>query len=218
MRRYLYLAIVAATALLTTLPAAAASADTTGVLTYGTAAGPDVAVNDVLTAGLASAAATFYSSATGTTGVSCSQSTFTASVTANPTAPGTAEESLTGQTFDGCTANVPGVTSVGSITLNNLPYISTVSSDGTVTISESSDTTPLKTTIVLNTILGSVTCVYTATSISGVSSNTANTIQFTSQQFTKSSGPGTCFASGFFSATYGPVIDTTQGNAPVFVN
>ena len=100
----------------------------------------------------------------------------------------------------------------------HLPYISTVSSDGTVTISESSDTTPLKTTIVLNTILGSVTCVYTATSISGVSSNTANTIQFTSQQFTKSSGPGTCFASGFFSATYGPVIDTTQGNAPVFVN
>lgn len=96
-----------------------------------------VAVGDVLTASLASGTnATLYSSSTGTSGVSCSASTFTATAADNPASPGTATETLTGHTFDAssCSSNVVGVLGVTSITVDNLPYSTAVGSDGSVTV------------------------------------------------------------------------------------
>ncbi|KOG27883.1 hypothetical protein [Streptomyces resistomycificus] len=215
MRTRSYLTLAAAVAALT-LPAVspAAAADGT-VLTTGGAGGTAVAVGDVLTASLASGTnATLYSSATGTSGVSCGTSQFTATVTDNPAAPGAATESLDAHTFSNCTANVVGVLGVTSITVNNLPYTTTVTSDGTVTVTPASGST-IQTTVVLRTLLGSINCVYQAASLTGKSDNADNSISFTAQQFTKSSGSSLCFANGYFTAKYAPVTD---GSAPVFVN
>ncbi|MEU6099203.1 Tat pathway signal sequence domain protein [Streptomyces flaveolus] len=207
-------AAVAALTLPTALPAAAAD---TPVLTTGAVGGTPVAVGDTLTASLASGtSATFYSSATGTSGVSCTASQFTVSVTDNPTAPGTATESLTAHTFDSssCTSNVTGVLGVTGIKVANLPYTTTVSSGGTVAVTPPSGSA-VRTTVTLRTLLGSVNCVYEAPGLSGTASNADNGIAFADQHFTKVSGSGLCFANGYFTATYAPVTD---GGATVFVN
>jgi hypothetical protein len=206
---------VAATAAAVSLPAVApASAADTPVLTTGSLAGTPLAAGDVITAPLADATtATLYSSATGTSGINCASSEFSASVTDNPAAPGTATESLTAHTFGNCTANVVGVLGVTSITVNNLPYNVAASSDGTITVTAA--TGSIQTTVVLRTLLGSITCVYQAPSLTGKASNDDNSITFTNQQFTKSSGSSLCFANGYFTAKYAPV---SSGGAPVFVN
>ncbi|WP_329221921.1 Tat pathway signal sequence domain protein [Streptomyces sp. NBC_01485] len=199
---------VAALSLTAVTPAAAAGA----VLTT---ANGDVAVGDVLNATLATGtAATLYSSATGTSGVSCATSGFNATVTDNPTAPGTATESLTAHSFSGCTANVIGVLGVTSVTVNNMPYIATVGSGNTITVTPASGST-IQTTVVLRTLLGSINCVYQAASLTGTTSNTDNSITFTGQQFAKASGSSLCFANGYFTAKYAPVTD---GGAGVNVN
>ncbi|MGW5672782.1 Tat pathway signal sequence domain protein [Micromonospora sp. NPDC003776] len=211
---------LAAVALLTSLIGAASAAASpssslaSSVLTYGSVGGSAVAVGDVIQAGLASGtSATFYSTTTGTTGVKCAASSFSAKVTSNPTAPGTATESLTAQTFSSCTTNVVGTTGVNSITVNNLPYSTSVTSAGAVTISGS-----IQSTVVLNTLLGPITCVYKTTSLTGSAVNSTNSLVFTNQVLTKSSGPSTCFTTSYFSVRYSPVKDTTQGGSPVYVN
>ncbi|MFE3165617.1 Tat pathway signal sequence domain protein [Streptomyces sp. NPDC059224] len=196
-----------------TVPASADGA----VLTTGSAGGTAVAVGDVLSAPLATGtSATLYSSATGTSGVKCTSSVFTATVTDNPAAPGTATESVSGHTFDAssCSSNVLGVTGVTSITVDNLPYTTTVASDGTLTVTPASGST-IQTTVKLKTLLGSITCVYQAPSLTGTASNTDNSISFTNQAFTKTSGSSLCFAAGYFTAKYAPVTDN---GATVFVN
>ncbi|MFF4590790.1 Tat pathway signal sequence domain protein [Streptomyces sp. NPDC001388] len=198
---------VAGTAVALTLPAVTPASAAGAVLTT---ANGDVAVGDVLNASLAAGtAATLYNSATGTSGISCAASTFSATVTDNPAAPGTATESLTGQTFSNCTSNVLGVTGVTSITVNNLPYTTTVSSDGTVTVTPPSGST-VQTTVVLRTLLGSVTCVYQASGLTGTASNTDNSINFANQAFAKSSGSTLCPSAGYFTAKYAPVTDGTD--------
>ncbi|MFE9959078.1 Tat pathway signal sequence domain protein [Micromonospora sp. NPDC005299] len=218
---------LAALALLSGLVGAApAAADpssslASAVLTYPTPAGTAVAVNDVIQASLKTGTnATFYSSATGTTGVRCAASSFSAKVLGNPTAPGTATESLTAQSFTSCTTNVFGTTGVQSVTVNNLPYATSVTSGGVVTISGTA-TAPIQSTVVLNSLLGPITCVYrTGTnSLTGTAANATNSITFTNQVLTKSSGPSLCFGTAYFSATYSPVRDTSRTGSPaVYVN
>lgn len=221
MRTRPVLALVGAAAALALAAASPASAADTSVLTTGSLAGTPVAVGDVLQAGLASGtAATLYSSATGTSGISCNTSTFTAVAADNPAAPGTAAESVSEHTFatSGCTSNVVGVTGVTSITVNNLPYTTSVSSDGAVTVTPADGST-IQTTVVLRTLLGSINCVYRAPSLTGKASNDDNSITFTAQQFTKFSGSSLCFANGFFTAKYAPVRDISREGSPlVFVN
>ncbi|MFF4687111.1 Tat pathway signal sequence domain protein [Streptomyces sp. NPDC001307] len=217
MRTRSLLALAGTATALALAVAAPASADGGAVLTTGGAGGTAVATGDTLTAPLASGtSATLYSSATGTSGVTCTSSQFTATVTDNPTAPGTATESVTGHTFDSssCTSNVTGVLGVSSITVDNLPYRATVASDGTLTVSPASGST-IQTTVKLRTLLGSITCVYQAASLTGKAGNADNSISFTNQQFTKTSGSSLCFANGYFTARYAPVTD---GGAPVYVN
>ena len=198
---------VAGTAVALTLPAVTPATAAGAVLTT---ANGDVAVGDVLNASLAGGTtATLYSSATGTSGVSCATSAFSATVTDNPTAPGTATESLTAHSFSNCTANVVGVLGVTSITVNNLPYTTSVASDGTVTVTPASGST-IQTTVVLRTLLGSINCVYQAPSLTGTASNADNSITFAAQQFTKSSGSSLCFANGYFTAKYSPVTDAGE--------
>ncbi|MFG1660828.1 Tat pathway signal sequence domain protein [Micromonospora chersina] len=211
---------LAALALLTGLGAApAAAAPSTSlassVLTYGSVGGSAVTVGDVVKASLAGGtSATFYSSTTGTTGVRCAASSFSATVLSNPAAPGTATESLTAQSFTSCTSNVFGTTGVQSVTVNNLPYATSVTSAGVVTISGS-----IQSTVVLNTLLGPTTCVYRTASLTGSAVNSTNSITFTNQVLTKSSGPSTCFTTAYFSARYSPVLDTSKTGSPaVYVN
>ena len=215
-----------ALALLTGLVAATpASADPSAalagnVLTYPTAGGTAVAVNDVIQASLKTGTnATFYNSTSGTTGIKCAASSFSAKVLTNPTAPGTATESLTAQSFGTCTTNVFGTTGVQSIALNNLPYATSVTSAGVVKITGTT-AAPVQSTVVLNSLLGTITCVYrtSTNSLTGAAVNTTNSITFTNQPFTKFSGPSLCFGTAYFSATYSPVRDSTKGNAAVYVN
>ncbi|MCM1977238.1 MULTISPECIES: Tat pathway signal sequence domain protein [Streptomyces] len=214
--RTLFTLVCTAAACALPLAGPASAADDVPVLTTGGTGGTPVAVGDVLTAQLASGTtATLYSSATGTSGVSCTSSQFTATVTDNPAAPGTATESLDAHSFDSssCTSNVLGVRAVNSITVDNLPYTTSVTSDGTVTVAPASGA--VQTTVRLSTLLGTITCVYQAPSLTGTASNDDNSITFTAQQFTKVSGSSLCFANGYFTAKYAPVTD---GGAPVFVN
>lgn len=207
MRSYRYLALAAASALLTVLTTAAPAAAAGNVLTYGSTGGTAVGLEDTLTASLKSGTtANLYSTATGTTGVRCAQSQFEATVTANPTAPGTATESLGTQTFDSCTSNVLGVLGVRRISVDNLPYSTSVTSDRVLTIT-AGPAGPIQTTAVLSTLLGTITCVYQATGnkLVGTANNVDISISLVNQPFTKVSGPGTCFSSGYFTVTYAPV-------------
>ncbi|MFD8152626.1 Tat pathway signal sequence domain protein [Streptomyces sp. NPDC059720] len=195
--------------------AAPASAADTPVLT--TADGAAVQVGAVLDASLAQGtAATFRSSATGTNGISCTSSAFSATVTDNPAAPGTATESLTSHSFatSGCSANVTGVLGVSGITVDNLPYTASVSSGGTLSVTPAAGST-IQSTVKLRTLLGSITCVYQAPALTGTASNADHSISFTNQQFTKVSGSSLCFANAFFTAKYAPV---TTGGSAVTVN
>ncbi|MET7984895.1 MULTISPECIES: Tat pathway signal sequence domain protein [unclassified Streptomyces] len=221
MRTRSLLAAVGVVAALSASAVVPASADDVAVLTTGSAGGTPVAVGDVLVASLASGTnATLYSSSTGTSGVSCSGSTFTAAAADNPASPGTATESVTGQTFtaSSCSSNVIGVLGVTSITVDNLPYSTAVGSDGSVAVTPAAGSS-IQTTVKLRSLLGTLTCVYRAAGLSGTADNTDNSINFTNQQFTKFSGSSLCFANGYFTAKYAPVTDTSQAGSPaVFVN
>jgi len=223
MRKSLSLAAVASATLLVALSGAPAfAADSPAVLTVGSVGGTDAAVGDVINAGLASGTSAVFASAPGgTTGVTCTASSFSATVTDNPVAPAVATESLSVQSFGSCSANVIGVLSVTSVVVDNLPYGTTVdSSTGAVTVTGSA-TAPIQTTIKLRTLLGTITCVYQANNntVSGVAGNADNSITFTAQQFNRVSGPGTCFANGYFTAKYAPVVDTSQAGSPsIYVN
>lgn len=203
--------LVAAAALLT-VGTASATATASSVLTYGSAGGTAVAVGDVL--GASSSKVSITTTSGGSTGVSCSNSSFSATVTGNPTASGTATESLTALSFSNCTTNIIGATGVKSITANGLPYAATVTSSGAVTIKG-----PVNTTAVLSTLLGTVTCNYTASSISGTASNSDNSITFTNQRSTLVSGGSLCPSDAYLTVKYAPVQDKSVSGSPaVFVN
>jgi hypothetical protein len=221
MRKYLYLAGVAGAALCVTFAASAAFADTGGVLTVGGVGGTNVAVGDTVTASLATGTnATFYSTTTGTTGVTCTASSFSSTVTANPPAPGVATETIDAQSFTGCSSNVFGTTGVRSVTLNNLPYqVSVDGTTGAVSVSPGS-AGPIQSTVVITTLLGTITCVYqpVAGALTGAADNATNSISFANQQFNKVTGSSLCLATAYWTATYAPVTDTTQAGGAVFVN
>ncbi|MFI6445940.1 Tat pathway signal sequence domain protein [Kitasatospora sp. NPDC050543] len=226
MRRHRHLAAtvtVAAAFALGAVPASAMPGPVaTPVLTAGGAGGTVVAVGDALAAPLAAnTRATFYSTATSTTGVTCAVSQLSAKVLGNPAAPGTATESLTGLTFGSCTSNVTGVTSVRSLTVGNLPYgIAVDDGPGLPVTLAGGAGGPIQATAALNTWFGTITCVYQLSgAFSGNADNAAHSLAFRNEHFAKSGGSALCPGDGYFSATYGPVADTTQPGSPaVHVN
>jgi hypothetical protein len=221
MRKYLYLAAAIASAALATVSTLPAAAATSSVLTSGSAGGSAVAAGDTLTASLAAGSnATFYSSATSTSGVMCTGSAFSATVDSNPASPGVATESLDSQSFSGCTSNVFGVFGVQSVTVNNLPFATSVDDSANAVTITGTSAAPIQATVILNTLFGSISCVYQAAgdTLTGTASNTSNSITFSNQQFSKVSGSVLCFSSSYFSATYAPVVDSSAGNSAVYVN
>lgn len=216
MRKYLYLAAVAASAVIVALPASSAYA-ASNVLTIGSTGGTAVKTSAVLTSALAKGTSAVFSLSGET--LTCTASKVSATVKTNPAKPGTATESLTAQSFSSCTVNVSGVM-FKSIVVKNLPYPVSVS-DATgfpVKVSGQSKTKPILITVnvTLNGTLFS--CTYKAASISGHASNTGNSVAFSKQKLTSVS-PVPCLPSATFSATYGPVVDSSVTGSPkVFVN
>lgn len=214
MRTRVLVGTAVVTALLTAAPLSAAAAATTHVLTAGSVGGSNVKVGATLKAGLkAKTQATFYIPES-TTGVACSKSAVTSTVTKNPAKPGTADESVTALTFSKCTTNIPGATSVKSVKATGLPYKATVS-DATgdpVTVTNASVTATVETSE------GPISCTYTDASVAGNASNKGSTVTFSNQAFTATSS--SCpIPTVDFSATYGPVQDTSVAKSPhVFVN
>lgn len=192
------------------------------MLTAGGAGGAAVAAGDALAAPLAAnTRATFYSTATSTTGVTCATSQLAATVLTNPAAPGTATESLTGLTFGSCTSNVTGVTSVRSLTVGNLPHVIAVDDGPGLPVTLTAGTAgPIQATAVLNSWFGTLTCTYQLSgAFTGNADNTTHGMAFRNEHFAKSGGSSLCPADGYFSAAYGPVTDTSQSGSPaVFVN
>jgi hypothetical protein len=219
MRRRMLLAMAAVTAMLAALPMTAASAVTHDVLTTGKVGGPNVKAGAIIEAPLkAGTKATFFGPGT-TQGVTCTKAMVTDKVVTNPAAPGTAVESLTEQTFSSCTTNIPGATSVKSVTVLNLPYRATVSVATGFPVTLTKPAGVLKTKISLNTVIGTITCTYSKTKLSGTASNAGQTDTFKNQVFALSSGPSACPAKGAFSASFGPKEDTSvTGHPLVFVN
>jgi hypothetical protein len=218
MRKHLPLAVIAAGAAVMLLPMASAFAATPHVLTIGKAGGTAVKTNAVLKASLAKGKKVTFSTSAGN--LTCTSSTFSSKVTNNPSKPGTATESQSAQTFSKCSINITGG-KVNSIKAGDLPYKVTVADKGDVVkVSESSKTKPLEfTASVTITGIGTVVCTDQAASITGKASNTGNTITFTNQNFTPKKGSSPLCTAGKFSATFGPVTDSSvKGSPKVFVN
>jgi len=215
-RKYLYLAAVAASAAVLALPAT--SADAAGhVLTISKTGGTAVKVGAVLKSGLASGTKAVF--AFGTQKLTCKSATISATVKTNPVKPGTATESLTAATVSKCTVNVANIT-FKSFKVKNLPYKVSVSDAAgfPVKISGQSKKKPILVTVNVSLNGTPFSCSYKAASISGHASNTGNTVAFSKQKLTKSSGAN-CPASANFSATFGPVTDSSVTGSPkVFVN
>lgn len=218
MRKYFYVGTLVAAALVVAVPAAAAAAAPVRVLTTGKVGGPAVATGAVLKASLKVRTSAVFKTTLGT--VTCTTSTFTAKVVSNPVKPGTAKESITAETFSSCKSSISGVT-ILSNTVGNLPYNATVSDarGHPVKISGTSATKPLLVTVKVKFVTSTFNCSIKAASISGTWSNTGNVVVFVNQKFVKAAGGSLCPTSGTFSASYGPVRDSSvRGNPAVFVN
>jgi hypothetical protein len=239
MPRYRLVVLAAACAVALAAPASAAYAATGAhhaggkpVLTVGKKGGSAVKKRAVLKASLAKGTkVTFALMVSGTSySATCTSSSLKAKVTANPSSRGKATLSLTGETITHCTLkNGPdGITLTGVKALN-LPSDVTISSAKglPVTIAGRSKTKPLgfQATINASSVgLGNLECVYTAKKVTAQASNTGNKVSAANQKFTvdtkKSSSSECAIASSVtFSATYGPIRDTTVKHSPkVFVS
>ena len=225
MRRPWHLAITciiaAALAALTMTTAAAAGA----VLTVGSTSGPPAAVGDVLW-GVLSGNATFVNSSNSGQKVTCTSSRIDAVVVSNT---GPAMLTVTSLTFGGCSiSGVTGATGINSITTNasaSCPWnarVDDTTSPAKVTISPSTASgcpTSISATVTVQTIFGAQNCVYSPTggSITGTSAEGSTSLVFSGVGFSKTSGPGTCFGTANFTATYN-FTDHTQGGGAVFTN
>jgi hypothetical protein len=225
MRKFVpIVAAIAASAAVVALPATSAFA--TGrvrVLTIKKVGGPAVRAGAVLKAGLVeNTKAVFRLGSSGTVKLTCTKASLRATVRANPAKPGTAIESLTAIGVRECTlSGITGATFKSAKALN-LPYKVTVSDamGFPVTVSQTSTTMPIEFTVKVAAGTSTFTCNYKAASVKGTASNTGSKVAFSKQKFTKAAGSNrACLGPAFFSASFGPVRDTSVTNSPrVFVN
>jgi hypothetical protein len=202
-------------------PVAAGASEATAhsVLTISKAGGTAVKVGAVLKASLAKGATATFSTSEFT--LTCKTATFSAKVTKNPKAKGTADESLTSQAFSKCSVSLQGV-SVKSIKISNLPYNTTVSDakGDPVTVSGTKSSKPISTTVTVSFSGESFACSYSTKTLKGVASNKGNTIAFTKQSFTGAKGQSSlCPKTASFTAKFGAVKDSSVKKSPaVFLN
>ena len=221
MRKYLCLAVAAASVSVLAAPVVASAAPTAKphVLAVGKAGGAAVKVGAKLTASLVKGTkATFAMS--GMT-LTCTKASFTAVVTKNPSKPGKALESQTAQSISGCKTSVAGIKIKKSFA-SNLPYNTSVSDakGDPVAVTGRSAKKPIELTAVAEFAGHTFSCPYTAKVVKGAASNKGNTITVVKQKFTVVKGSnGLCPPAAAFSATFGPVKDVSvKGNQTVFVN
>jgi hypothetical protein len=208
-------AVVALTTLTLATAAVAAPATSHAVLTTHKVGGPNVKKGAKLIAVLAKGSTAKFSSTGGHGNVTCRRSNFSDKVTKNPSKPGTAQLSLTHQSFAKCTTTFGGATGVKSVKLSHLPYKTSISDKPGNPVKVSN----VSTTITLRTVVGTLSCTYKAKSVNGHASNKTQVISFSKQPFRLSSGSSACPKRGSFSASYGPVTDSSvSGHPHVFVN
>jgi hypothetical protein len=224
-RKYLYLAMAAASAAVLAAPivADAAPAARSHVLTIRKVHGPAVKPGAVLKASLVKGTSAVFSLSGGLTlTIKCKSASFTAKVVKNPTAPGKATESITAERISKCATNLSGI-KVQSNKALNVPYNSTVSDKKRLPVSVAgrNKTKPIELTATALAGNTTIKCTYMAKSIAGSASNKGNTITLTKQKFSlvvKGSNPA-CPTNLAVSAKYGPVKDTSvKGSPAVFVN
>src|SRR5215469_5794981 len=212
------MAAASATVLAAPVVAQAAPAAHPHVLTIKKAGGTPVRPGAKLTASLAKGSSAVFT--IGTIKLTCKSSSFTAVVVKNPSAPGKATESLTTETMGKCTANI--AVTINSVKALNLPYNSTVSDAKgfPVTVSGRSKSKSIELTATATLSGSKITCTYRASTVKGAASNKGSTITITKQKFTKVNASCPVPSStAFFSAKYGPVVDTSvKGKPAVFVN
>ena len=211
MRKYLYLAMAAASAAILAAPVAADASTATshGVLTIGKVGGTAVKTKAVLKASLARGTSAVFSTG-GDGNLVCKSSSFSAKVTKNPKAKGTATESLT-ISFSNCKF------SLGSkvvLKVRHLPYMVSVSGSGDHPVSVTGTKKSESVSIVVPS-----SCAYKINTLKGSASNKGSTITFTKQNFTYRGPSATCPSVLSLSAKYGPVEDSSVKHNPrVFLN
>ena len=222
MRKYLYLAMAAASATVLAAPvvAQAAPAAAAHVLTITKAGGTAVKTGAILKASLAKGATVKV--VIGPITATCKSSSFTAKVIKNPAAPNTATESVTAETIAKC-SDTSGIT-ISGVKALNLPYNSTVSDKKgfPVTVSGTKTSKPLELKASAKVSTTSITCIYGTAKVVGAGSNKGNTITFKNQKLKVEPGSNslcTQIGPASLSAKYGPVKDTSvKGSPAVFVN
>jgi hypothetical protein len=236
MRKALFLAATAAaTAMMVSAVPAVASAATAGhqtrhatasdVLTIHEVGGTNVGQTATLQAGLKTGTSmTFAISIDGiSVSIACTKATVNVHLTANPSAPGAATGTLgkTTVTVADCT-----VTASTSGLINSLTS-ATFSSGAAASISDATGhpvvITAPEVSFTVSTIIGDVTCTYTATSINGTYSNTGGSaININKQAFNTlvTGSNANCPATGFtFTSHFAPLKDVSATNSPhVFLN
>jgi hypothetical protein len=223
MRKSLLLAAtLAASAMLVLAPAGSAlAAGKTDVLTTVKVGGPNVKARDVLQSSLKARTVLTFSQVGVAHPISltCTKSTITSKVTANPPKPGTAVELITGETVTGCKANTALVVSV-TVTVTRLPNKVTTSDAKGFPVTVFGPSATLKIVPAPSTKLKPFNCFFAAKTIKGNASNTGSLISFKKQLFTLQKGSGIfCPKSGALTVTYGPVVDLSVVHHPhVFVN
>jgi hypothetical protein len=226
-RKYLYIAMAAASAAVLAAPivADAAPSAASHVLTIKKVHGTAVKTGAVLKASLAKGTTAKFVIGSGTSAitVTCKSSSFSAKVLKNPVAPAMATESVTAESIAKCTTSLNGLT-LGSIKSLNLPYKSTVSDKKGLPVTVSgTKTKPIELKASATFSGMPITCIYMAAKAVGVASNKGNTITFTKQKLTVVTMGSSSICAGIgpatFSAKYGPVQDTSvTGKPAVFVN
>jgi hypothetical protein len=219
-----------AAALATAVSASSAlAAGSSDVLSWGglNSSGTNVATTDSLTGTLQTGSGVFTFDSNGTTvTITCSAASIGAKATTNPTAPGTADLSLTTLTFTGCK-----LTGLSGVTVTSV----SLEAAATAEVTDSPDhfvVTALNEAVKLAIPLGSLTCDYgTGTGVSSItgtitnpgSTGTGGSIAFSGAPIAYISGGTVCGSStspGSFTATFTSVSDSagTGGNTAVYVN
>lgn len=229
MLRAKLIAAVAALAAAAAVPVAAASAAQAAsaavpVLTLNALGGPPANPGDLLAASLLPGSYLQLTTAPGSsTGLICRQSTWQGQLLSNPAVPGPAVIRVIAPfTIALCTDSNPTVTGVTSVAVGGLPEILQINGASPFPIQLLPSGPPLTITANLTTTAGPVTCVYQAAGpIVGNTALGSAPLVFTNQPFNLVSGPlppcGTT-PRDYFSAQYYPLLDTTAGNAQVYVN
>lgn len=179
-----------------------------------------VPAGDTLSAPLSSASGVFNTPA-GT--ITCTSGNFAAASVTDPPAGTAAGATSTLNTlhFDHtkCSTTIIGVTGVSSVELNGTANVAL--HDG---VSPTLVLTNVDEKVKLTAVLGAPVCDYgttsSVTSITGAVNTTTKSVAFSAAPVALITGAGVCPKTGTFTATFGPIIDSTQpaGNQALTIN